>query len=118
MALFNIDLASAKDKSLSKLLLSAAKPLLSQYGEVLHLAIDSAARKLAVEVLPVGERESIQVELVGYALTTDENGRGWLTFERLDTSRQWLTLVAQKVLPERRVKLPSATPMTLLQSML
>lgn len=118
MALFNIDLAAAKDKSLSKLLLSAAKPFLSEYGEVLQLAIDSAARTLTVEVLPAGERESIRVELVGYGLTTDETGRGWLTFDRLTTSRQWLTLVVAKALPERRIKLPSATPMAMLQAML
>ena len=118
MAFLNIDMAAAKDKSLSKLLLSAAKPFLSAYGEVLHLTIDSAARTLTVDVLPVGERESIRVEVIGYNLTTDATGRGWLTFERLSTSRQWLTLVAEKALPERRVKLPSAAPMTLLQSML
>ncbi|MFP5259026.1 MAG: hypothetical protein ACLGQH_08380 [Acidobacteriota bacterium] len=118
MSFFNIDMAAAKDKSLSKLLLSAAKPFLNKYGEVLNLAIDSAARTLTVEVLPVGEREAVQVELVGYHLTTDETGRGWLSFERLSTSRQWLTLVAEKALPERRIKLPSGTPMAMLQAML
>ena len=118
MAFLNIDMAAAKDKSLAKLLLSAAKPFLSKYGEVQHLAIDSAARTLTVDVLPLGERDPIRVELIGYGLTTDETGRGWLTFAQLSTSRQWLTLVAEKALPERRIMLPSATPMALLQAML
>ena len=114
----NNTLASAKDKSLSKLLLSAAKPFLREYGEVVALCIDSSARTLTMEVLPVGERETIGVELTGYKLVTDETGRGWLTFERFSTTRQWLTLVVEKALPERRLKLPSATPMALLQTML
>ncbi|MHC1789109.1 hypothetical protein [Solidesulfovibrio sp.] len=114
----NIDLASAKDKSLSKLLHSAAKQYLKEYGDVQALALDSAARTLTMEVLPLGERESIVVELAGYGLATDETGRGWLTFAHLSTSRQWLTRIAEKALPEHRLKLPSATPMALLQTML
>lgn len=111
-------LASAKDKSLSKLLFSAAKQFLREYGEVVAVTIDSSARTLNMEVLPLGERESIVVELAGYGLVTDETGRGWLTFAHLSTSRQWLTRIAEKALPERRLKLPSATPMALLQTML
>lgn len=115
---FPIDIASAKDKSLSSLLLSAARPYLREYGEVMALALNSAARTLQMEVLPVGERESILVELTGYGLTTDAAGRGWLTFEKLFTSRQWLTLIAEKAMPDRRLPLPSATPMGLLQTLL
>ena len=114
----NIDIASAKDKSLSKLLLSSARQFLREYGEVLDLLLDTSARTLAMEVLPVGERESIRVELSGYGLATDSNGRGWLTFERCTTSRQWLTLIAEKAMPEKRLRLPSATPMGLLQTLL
>lgn len=110
--------ASAKDKSLSKLLLSAAKPFLKEFGEVVNVTINSSARTLKIEVLPLGEHEAIWVELTGYALATDETGRGWLTFDQLSTSRQWLTRVAEKALPEHRLKLPSATPMALLQTML
>ena len=115
---FNLDLASAKDKSLSKLLLSAAKPFLAPYGEVLALEIKSAERSIKLEVLPVGESEPIRVELDGYGLLTDETGRGWLTFRSLTTSREWLTRIADKALAERRIKLPSATPMAMLQAML
>ena len=113
-----LDIASAKDKSLSKLLLSAAKPFLSEYGQVLALDINSSERSIRLDVLPVGESEPIRVELAGYGLATDEIGRGWLTFASLTTSRRWLTLIAQKALPERRIKLPSATPMAMLQAML
>ena len=114
----NIDLASAKDKSLSKLLLSAAKPFLAPYGEVLALEIKSGERSVRVDVLPLGESEPIRVELAGYGLATDETGRGWLTFQSLTTSRQWLTRIADKALADRRIKLPSATPMAMLQAML
>ncbi len=114
----HLNVAAAKDKSLSKLLLSSARQFLREYGELIDLRLDSTARSLTMDVLPVGEHESIRVELSGYGLTTDASGRGWLTFEGLATSRQWLTLIAEKALPDKRLRLPSATPMGLLQTLL
>jgi hypothetical protein len=114
----NIDFAGAKDKSLSKLLLSSARQYLREYGEVLDLALDSAARSISVEVLPVGEKEPIRATVCGYGLSTDGSGRGYLTFEDLTFSRQWLTLLAARVLADKRLPLPSGTPMGLLQTLL
>jgi hypothetical protein len=114
----NIDLAGAKDKSLSKLLLSSARQYLHEYGEVCDLKVDTAARSIAVEVLPVGEKEPIRVTLFGYGLATDGTGRGFLTYDDIAFSRQWLTLLAQRILPEKRLPLPSGTPMGLLQAIL
>ncbi|EHJ46650.1 hypothetical protein DFW101_0633 [Solidesulfovibrio carbinoliphilus subsp. oakridgensis] len=114
----NLDLAGAKDKSLSKLLLSSARQFLREYGEVRDLALDTKARSIRVEVLPVGESEPIKVAVEGYGLTTDSTGRGWLTFTSLSTSREWLTLLAAKVLPDKRLPLPPGAPMGILQSIL
>jgi hypothetical protein len=113
---FNLDLAGAKDKSLSKLLLASARQYLKAFGEVRDLALDTAARSIAVEVLPVGETEPIRVSLSGYGLLTDATGRGWLTFDQLTTSREWLTMVAERALPEKKLPLPPGTPMSLLQA--
>ncbi len=110
--------AGAKDKSLSKLLLSTARQYLREYGEVLDLALDSAARSISVEVLPVGEKESFRATVFGYGLATDGSGRGYLTFEDVAFSRQWLTLLAARLLPDKRLPLPSGTPMGLLQTLL
>lgn len=115
---FNLDLAGAKDKSISKLLLSSARQFLREYGEVLDLSLDTAARSISVEVLPIGEKEPIRVTVFGYGLATDASGRGWLTFEDLVVSRQWLTLLAARVLSDKRLPLPSGTPMGLLQTLL
>ncbi len=115
---FALDLAGAKDKSLSKLLLSSARQYLRDFGEVLDVVLDTTARSLCVDLLPVGERESIRVELTGYGLVTDGDGRGWLTYEGLSVSRPWLALVAAKVLPDRRVRLPAGIPLGLLQTIL
>ncbi|WP_300155956.1 hypothetical protein [Solidesulfovibrio sp.] len=115
---FNIDVTGAKDKSLSKLLLSSARQFLREYGEVLDLVLDSSARSLSVEVLPVGEDDPIRVTVTGYGLSTDGSGRGYLTFEKMTFSRQWLTLLAQRILSDKRLPLPSGTPMGLLQTLL
>jgi hypothetical protein len=115
---FSLDLAGAKDKSLSKLLLASARQYLKEFGEVLDIALDTAARTIAVEVLPVGEREPIRVDLTGYGLSTDGEGGNWLTFEGLRASREWMTLAAARLLPQRRLRLPPGTPMGLLQTLL
>jgi hypothetical protein len=114
----NFDVGAAKDKSLSKLLLASARQYLHEYGEVLDLVLNTTARSISVEVLPVGESAPIRVDLSGYGLMTDSTGRGWLTFEQLSTSRQWLTLVAERAMPEKRLPLPSSTPMGLLNTIL
>lgn len=114
----NFDVGAAKDKSLSKLLLSSARQYLHEYGEVLDLVLDTTARSISVNMLPVGEQTPIRVNLSGYGLTTDSTGRGWLTFERLSTSRQWLTLVAERAMPDKKLPLPSGTPMGLLNTIL
>lgn len=114
----NLDLSGAKDKSLSKLLLSSARQYLHEYGEVRDLRLDTAARTIAVEVLPVGETEPIRVTVFGYGLATDGSGRGFLTYDDITFSRQWLTLLAERILPEKRLPLPSGTPMGLLQTLL
>lgn len=116
--LFGIDLAGAKDKSVSKLLLASARQVLKEFGEVLDITLNTAARTIAVEMLPVGEREPIRVDLAGYGLFTDGGGIHWLTYERLSASREWMTLAAARLLPHNRLRLPPGTPMGLLQSLL
>lgn len=115
---FNLDLAGAKDKSLSKLLLSSARQYLHEYGEVRDLVLDTGARTITVELLPVGEREPIRIMVSGYGLSTDGSGRGWLQYDAIEFSREWLTLLAARMLPDNRLPLPSGTPMGLLQTLL
>lgn len=115
---FSIDLAGAKDKSLSKLLLATARQVLKEFGEVVDITLNTAARTIAVEVLPVGERESIRVDMAGYGLFTDTGGTHWLTYEALCASREWMTLAAARLLPQKRLRLPPGTPIGLLQKIL
>lgn len=115
---FNLDLAGAKDRSLSKLLLASARKFLKEFGEVLDISLNTAARTIAVEVLPLGEREPIRVDLAGYSLFTDGGGAHWLAYEQLRASREWMTLAADRLMPQKRLRLPPGTPMNLLQSLL
>jgi len=112
------DLGDLKDKSLSKLLLAASRRYLKDFGEVLDIALDTAARSITVEMLPVGERESIRVSLSGYGLEHDAAGGDWLTFECLSVSREWMTRAAERLLPQKRLRLPLWVPVGLLQKLL
>lgn len=115
---FNLNLTGAKDKSISKLLLASVRQYLKDFGEVRDLVLDTAARTITFEVLPTGEAEPITLVLSGYGLTTDEQGRGWFTFETCSFSREWLTQLVGWALPKKKVRLPAGTPIGLLQGLL
>jgi len=112
-----LDLTGFKDKSLSKLLLAAARQYLKDFGEVLDVALDTAARSVTVEMLPVGEREPIRFRVAGYGVEHDATG-DWLTFDRLVASREWITRAAVRLFPEKRLRLPDWAPVGLLQKLL
>lgn len=112
------DLTGLKDKSLSKLLLAAARQYLNDFGEVLDVALDTATRSVTVDLLPVGEREPIQVRVSGYGLEHDPAGGDWLTFDRLIASREWITRAAARLFPQHRLPLPAWAPVGLLRKLL
>lgn len=111
-------LSGWKDASLSKLLLLASRHYLKDIGEVLDLALDTATRSITVEMLPVGEGESLRISLSGYGLELDATGDSWLTFDTLSTSREWLTRAVARFIPRKRLRLPPGTPVDLLQTLL
>ena len=105
---------SLKDKLVS---LAAGKALahkLREWCDMLKLEMDSQAKTLTVEALPKGELEPIRVELRGYSLV-QEGTRTVLEFESLTTSREWLTRLAETMLPEKRLVLPEGAPVELLK---
>jgi len=110
--------ADLRDASLSKVLLLIARQYFKDIGEVLDVALDTASRILVVEMLPVGEREPIRVELSGYGLEHDATGANWLTFDTLVASRDWLTRAVDRFLPAKRLRLPAAIPVGVLQKLL
>ncbi len=80
-----------------------------------NLSVDSRAKIIRAEVLLVGEREPVLVEVHGYGFAR-ENAVTYLTFERLAVSREWMGRILDGVLKERRIRLPDGVGTKLLES--
>jgi len=81
---------------------------------MLTIHLDSKAKLLTVEALPKGESEPVRVELHGYDLL-QEDGETVLRFQSLRVSREWLQVLADNLLREKRIPLPPDTPFGLLK---
>lgn len=105
---------SLKDKLVS---LAAGKALahkLREWCTMFKLDVDSKGKVLMIEALPKGELEPIRVEMRGYRLI-QEGARTVVEFDSLTTSREWLTRLAETLLPDKRVVLPEGAPVELLK---
>ncbi|MDP2609824.1 MULTISPECIES: hypothetical protein [unclassified Oceanobacter] len=61
-------------------------------GAVEHIELDKQQRNIQVTLLLEGETESVRICLEGYRLET-KNGRTHIAFERIITSRRWLSML-------------------------
>ncbi|GJQ61939.1 MAG: hypothetical protein SCALA702_09920 [Melioribacteraceae bacterium] len=95
MSIISKILSSAK-KMRDVTIPAAAVPILNHlygdFGEVLNLKIDSEEKKLFVEVLLKGEKETVWLEVINYELT-EEEGTTFLKFSEIKASREWLDLL-------------------------
>ncbi len=107
-------LVALKDRAVSLAARKALAHKLREWGDMLKLDVDSKTKVLVVEALPKGELEPIRVEVRGYRLT-QEGARTVLEFDSLTTSREWLTKLAETLLPQKRVELPEGAPVELLK---
>lgn len=75
---------------------TAAVPILNHlygdFGEVVNLKIDSENKKLFVEVLLKGEKETVWLEVINYELNEAED-KTYLKFSEIKASREWLDLL-------------------------
>ncbi|MDP2506244.1 MULTISPECIES: hypothetical protein [unclassified Oceanobacter] len=61
-------------------------------GAVEHIELDKQQRNIQVTLLLEGETESVRICLEGYRLET-KDGRTRIAFERIITSRRWLSML-------------------------
>jgi hypothetical protein len=80
--------------------------LMREYGQITSLEIDSRDKSLHVEVLLRGEKEPIRVEIQRYEIST-LNERPCFIARKINTSREWITTLANNELIGRPIPLPS-----------
>ena len=79
--------------------------LMRDYGQITSLEIDSRDKSLHVEVLLRGEKEPIRVEVQKYEIST-QGERTCFIAREIETSRAWITTLAEQQLVGRPIPLP------------
>ena len=96
-----------KDMAMSALVAPVLGKYIQPYGKLESLAIDSAEKRIVIQVLPKGEDRSITVTVHGGAIVSAE-GRQFFAWESARVSRPWIQQLAEDFLPEKRIAIPSA----------
>jgi len=99
-------LSEGKDRLLEKLALQVLNSsILQPYGKATKLRINSAAKTAALELQLKGEPDLVQIKISSYELIKREDG-SYATIKEMDTSKEWLTILAEQHLLNRPLKLP------------
>lgn len=77
------------------------------YGEIRDVVVDTASARIEAHMMMRGEREAITIKIDRYELIKDD-GKAFLTIHKLSTTREWITLLLNKLLDGRRFELPGA----------
>ena len=80
--------------------------LLAPYGKATSLRLDSTAKRITIEVELKGEASPLEVEVLDYEITEDK-GRFFAKAKKIRTSREWLTILANDKLCDKRFEVPA-----------
>lgn len=94
-----------KDKALSKGLEFAINLKIKEFGEMLNLKLDSQNKTISLELMLLGEKEPLNVEVGSYEIS-EEDGRFYLIAKDIKTSREWINIVAKNYLENQKFEIP------------
>jgi hypothetical protein len=110
-------LSEMKDRLVEQAALSYLNnKLLAPYGHATGLRIESAAKKLQLEVELKGESAPIHIEIADYEIS-NEDGNYFVVIKEIQTSREWLTSLARDQLVDKRWQLPAQMGQLLMRAL-
>lgn len=95
-----------KDGAIAVALKAYVNDKFSEYGEVLECQVDTGNNRLTVLARMKGEQQTVSATLEQYELQT-EGDKLFIVLTRFSTSRDWLTLLLNKLFSGKRYPLPS-----------
>ena len=96
-----------KDMAMSTLAAPVLGKYLQPYGKLETLAINSAEKRIVIQVLPKGEDRSITVTVCGGAIMS-MGGKPFFIWESVVVSRPWIKQLLEDFLSEKRIALPAS----------
>lgn len=107
--------SDCKDRVLEKMALPVLNnSILAPYGKAIKLRINSGAKTVALELELKGEPELVQIQINSYEVIKAEDC-SYAIIKAIQTSKQWLTTLAELHLLNRRLKLPPQAATLLLR---
>jgi hypothetical protein len=80
--------------------------VLEPYGRLIDFKLNSDAGELDLTLELKGEIEPLRVHLREYELI-QQSGRIYILIHRIDTSRAWLTALAENLAVGRKIEIPA-----------
>ncbi len=94
-----------KDQALSWGAERAIRSQMAAYGQLLSFQIDSGSKRIDFAVVLKGESEPIFGSILDYELI-NHGPKLLLGFSRIETTREWITVLLETLLPTRTIPLP------------
>jgi len=99
-------LSDSKDRLMQKMVLPLLnRSILEPYGRATNLLINSTAKTLDLELELKGEPDLVRIQIRDYELRK-EGDRAFAIIKDVETSKAWLTALAERHLLNRPVTLP------------
>jgi hypothetical protein len=96
-----------KDGALAIALKAYVNDRLGTYGEITECTVDTESGRLTAKAMLKGERESVTATIERYEIQR-EGEDSYIVLKTFSSSRAWLTLLLNKLLADKRYKLPGA----------
>ncbi|MES2683418.1 MAG: hypothetical protein V4650_07840 [Pseudomonadota bacterium] len=97
----------AKDSVIAMSLKALVNDKFGQYGDITDCSIDTKTNKVVVQALLKGERERVTINLDKYEIER-EGEVSYIVLKRFSASREWVALLLNRFLMDKRYKLPQA----------
>lgn len=109
--MFNF-LNSLKDRGISKAAKVFIQGKVERYGDMIELKIDSRKKRIELMLQLKGEDSPISVEVSEYLFMENE-GTFYIQIGKLNSSKEWLNLLAEDFVVGKKIELPSQFKNTL-----
>lgn len=105
-------LINLKDKVTSATARIFLSSKFERYGKMLDLNIDSDGKSIDIKMQLKGEDEPVIIKIVNYHLT-EENDKAFIQIQKVESSKEWIKLLADDLLTGKKIELPSQIRNTL-----
>ncbi len=101
-----------KDKAISFSIKQFINLQIKEFGEMLKLNIDSKNKKISLEVMLLGEKEPLSVDVNRYELFQKED-KHFIKLKDIQTSREWINILIKNHFRDKEIEIPPNIAKTL-----